>query len=177
MNPNEQNHHYLDFLHCLVIQDHISFGGICKGPWRQCLIVYTLQTQTRFFVNFPLFFYLKSLNFLFLDLYPEPDTAIWKCAKTMQTVPQHCQQYSTPCFYCFYVCMSVFSLIAIFGKCTDNVISTSTLLTIVNTMSILRFCFYDYFFTNYHIWKSVHRPCKNYSNTVNNSLCYSVLHK
>ena len=37
--------------------------------------------------------------------------------------------------------------------CTDHVNNTPTLLTIVNTMSILFFWSYGYIFTNYHIWK------------------------
>ena len=106
----EQNHHYLNFLHCFVIQDHISFWGYCRGPWhgpwRQCLIVYILHTQTISTVNFPLFFYSKSSKFPF-----------WTCTLNLTqlfgSMQKPWKQYPK-IFYCFYVCLSVFSLGTIF---------------------------------------------------------------
>ena len=55
------------------------FGGICRGPWhgpwRQCLIVYTLHTSTLFFSEPSTILLLKILKLSFLDIYLEPDNS------------------------------------------------------------------------------------------------------
>ena len=51
-----------------------------------------------------------------------------------------------------FVCLYFYSLLYL-EMCTDHVNNTPTLLTIVNTMSILFFWSYGYIFSNYHIWK------------------------
>ena len=93
------------------------FGGICRGswhgPWRQCLIVYTLHTPTLFFSEPSTVLLLKILKFPFLDIYLEPDNSnleVWKDHINST------QQWLTPYLYNFYVCLAILLLITIFGN-------------------------------------------------------------
>ena len=106
--------------------------------------------QLYFFLNLPLFFYLKYSNFLFLDIYLEPDNSnLEVCKDHIDST----QQYLTPYLYSFVFVWLYFHSLPYLEMHTDHVNNTPTLLTIVDTMSILFFWSYGYIFTNYHIWK------------------------
>ena len=114
MNPDKQTHHYVDFLDFLVTRDHISFWCYMQRTLPCILnIVYALHIQL-YFSELSAFLLLKILNFLFWIC--TLTRAILKCAKTMYTVPQHCQQQLMSCLYCVFVCLAIFSLITIFGN-------------------------------------------------------------
>ena len=103
---------------------------------------------------------------------------IWKCAQTMLTLLQHCQQQSTSCLFFFWLFspdfLAMFVLIAILGnahrpcKHYSNIVYNS--LHHVYPCFLFFFWFFLAIFALLTIFGNVHRPCKQYPNIVNNSL-------
>ena len=85
INPDKQNHHYLDFVDSLVTRSH--FLPDRTLTWTLKGVPYCTEYTNSIFLNFPLFFYLKDSNFLFWTCTLTLTRAIWKCANT-------CKQYS-----------------------------------------------------------------------------------
>ena len=61
--------------------------GPWHGPWRQTLIVYTLHTPTLFFLNLPLFFYLRwgYNHCIVANLTQKGNCVIWRGQRHRQT--------------------------------------------------------------------------------------------
>ena len=84
---------------------------------------------------------------------------IWKCAQTMLTLLQHCQQQSTSClfFFCLFPpeFLAMFALIAILGNAHRPLTSAPTLSTTISKCLLFSFFRWlcDYICGNYHIWK------------------------
>ena len=74
MNPNNQNHHYLDFLCFLVIQESLFLLGVyVEDPDMDP--EGSVHTPTLFFSEPSTILLLKILKFPFLDIYLEPDNS------------------------------------------------------------------------------------------------------
>ena len=89
MNPDKQNLIFLAFWSYKIT---FPFGGIYRGPqhgpWRQCLIVYTLHTPTLFFSEPSTILLLKILNFFFGHI-------PWTWEQQFGSVQRPYKQYST----------------------------------------------------------------------------------
>ena len=100
-----------------------------------------------------LFFW--SYGYIFTNYY------IWKCAQTMLTLLQNCQQQSTSClfFFCLFLhdFLAMFALVAIFWNvhrpCLhySNIVNNS--LHYVYSFFLFLFWFLGYICITYHIWK------------------------
>ena len=99
---------------------------------------------------------------------------IRKCAQTMWTVPQHCQQVSTSCLLFFFLSFPDFLLIFLLITILGNVHTICRWCTnIVDNDLHLSLHFFPIFpdflsiFTLITILGNVHRPCTQYLNIIN----------
>ena len=121
---------------------------------------------------------LNTISLLFLCLfgYIFTNYHIWKCAQTMWTVPQHCQQLCLFFFLFFPAFVAIFALITIFGNvhrpCRHNPNVVNNCLHDGNSFSLY---FPDFLaiFTLITIFGNAQRPCKQLSNITTPSLFFS----